>query len=204
VYCPRKPNRPGIRGSSGPSFAGGKLGALPALLDFESSQLTPELSPSERRTTISLGESLPPRLGKAGCGEMGVLSPENAHHASQIPAGEKWVYCPRKAAGSRNRRGRGKSGALPALVAFESSQLPPELSPSERRTTISFGESLPPRLGKAGCGEMGVLSPENAENARFTSLAVINLRRDLHPQECAMLGAHKKRAPEGARLSEGC
>ena len=30
---------------------------------------------------------------------------------------------------------------------------------------------------------------------RFTSLAVINLRRDLHPQECAHAGRTRKKAP---------
>jgi len=30
---------------------------------------------------------------------------------------------------------------------------------------------------------------------RFASLAVINLRRDLHPQECARAGRTKQKAP---------
>ena len=32
---------------------------------------------------------------------------------------------------------------------------------------------------------------------RFTSFAVINLRRDLHPQECARAGRTTKKPPEG-------
>ena len=31
---------------------------------------------------------------------------------------------------------------------------------------------------------------------RFTSFAVINLRRDFHPQECAPCWAHMKKPPE--------
>ncbi len=38
---------------------------------------------------------------------------------------------------------------------------------------------------------------------RFTSLAVINLRRDLHPQECAHAGRTKKSSPR-SELSERC